>query len=211
MKNCWISISSLTIARLDSCMHILPDLAFLEARYQGRPVTVVGVHSAKFDNEKDDDAIRNAVIRYEIEHPVINDQAMSMWRELGVSSWPTLIVVGATGRVLATLAGEGHRNDLDELVEAALTVYGEAGQLDDTPVPKALERSKDPRLAASPLRYPGKLAVDGAGGRLYIADSNNHRIVVTDLKVRMVGCFWVVKRGGNLQLCRCVCECKWGS
>lgn len=168
-------------------MHILPDLAFLEGRYRDRPVTVVGVHSAKFDNEKDDDAIRNAVIRYEIEHPVVNDRAMTMWRELGVSSWPTLVVVGATGRVLATLAGEGHRNDLDELVEAALLVYGEAGQLDESPLPEALERSKDPRLAESPLRYPGKLAVDGAAGRLYIADSNNHRIVITDLKVCVMG------------------------
>jgi len=32
--------------------------------------TVVGVHSAKFDNEKDLDAIRNAVLRYGISHPV---------------------------------------------------------------------------------------------------------------------------------------------
>lgn len=36
-----------------NCMHVLPELATLEAKYQGRPVTVVGVHSAKFDNEKD--------------------------------------------------------------------------------------------------------------------------------------------------------------
>lgn len=32
--------------------------------------TVVGVHSAKFDNEKDLAAIRNAVLRYNITHPV---------------------------------------------------------------------------------------------------------------------------------------------
>lgn len=32
--------------------------------------TVVGVHSAKFDNEKDLEAIRNAVLRYGITHPV---------------------------------------------------------------------------------------------------------------------------------------------
>lgn len=34
--------------------------------------TVVGVHSAKFDNEKDLEAIRNAVLRYDISHPVIS-------------------------------------------------------------------------------------------------------------------------------------------
>lgn len=31
---------------------------------------VVGVHSAKFDNEKDLEAIRSAVLRYGITHPV---------------------------------------------------------------------------------------------------------------------------------------------
>lgn len=41
-------------------MHVLPDLAFLERKYAGSPVAVVGVHSAKFDNEKDLEAIRNA-------------------------------------------------------------------------------------------------------------------------------------------------------
>ena len=35
-----------------NCIHVLPGLSALERRYQGQPVTVVGVHSAKFDNEK---------------------------------------------------------------------------------------------------------------------------------------------------------------
>jgi thiol-disulfide isomerase/thioredoxin len=43
-----------------NCMHILPDLAFLERKYEGEAFAVVGVHSAKFDNERDSDAIRNA-------------------------------------------------------------------------------------------------------------------------------------------------------
>jgi thiol-disulfide isomerase/thioredoxin len=47
-----------------NCMHILPDLAELEQKYDGQPLTVVGVHSAKFDNEKDSSAIRSAVLRY---------------------------------------------------------------------------------------------------------------------------------------------------
>ena len=36
----------------------------------GPQMTVVGVHSAKFDNEKDSGAIRNAVLRYDVTHPV---------------------------------------------------------------------------------------------------------------------------------------------
>ena len=64
-------------------MHVLPDLASIERKFEDDPVTVVGVHSAKFDNEKDPEAIRNAVMRYGIEHPILCDGEMSVWKELG--------------------------------------------------------------------------------------------------------------------------------
>lgn len=165
-----------------NCMHVLPDLKYLEKKYKGKPFTVVGVHSAKFDNEKDLDAIRYAVLRYEISHPVVNDGDMVLWRELGVNSWPTFVVVSPNGKLLAQLAGEGHRQDLDDFVEAALQFYGEKKLLDNHPIPEALEKDKDTRLLASPLKFPGKLATDLTNHRLFISDSNNHRIVVTDLE-----------------------------
>lgn len=46
-----------------NCMHVLPELSALERKFAGQPVTVVGVHSAKFDNEKDARAVRSAVLR----------------------------------------------------------------------------------------------------------------------------------------------------
>lgn len=45
-------------------MHVLPELARLEKKWADSPITVVGVHSAKFDNEKDTENIRQAVLRY---------------------------------------------------------------------------------------------------------------------------------------------------
>ncbi|OVA13591.1 NHL repeat [Macleaya cordata] len=165
-----------------NCMHVLPDLDYLEKKYKDKPFTVVGVHSAKFDNEKDLEAIRNAVLRYNITHPVVNDGDMYLWRELGVNSWPTFAIVGPNGKLLAQIAGEGHRKDLDDLVEAALLFYGEKEILDNTPIPLSLEKDNDSRLLTSPLKFPGKLAVDLLNNRLFIADSNHNRIVVTDLE-----------------------------
>ncbi|XP_020591433.1 NHL repeat-containing protein 2 isoform X2 [Phalaenopsis equestris] len=163
-----------------NCMHVLPDLEFLEKKYSDKPFTVIGVHSAKFDNEKDLEAIRNAVLRYNITHPVVNDGDMYLWRELGVSSWPTFIVVGPTGKILAQLTGEGHRKDLDDFVDAALQFYMEKNLFGATPIPLALEKDEDPRLLMSPLKFPGKLAVDALNNRVFISDSNHNRIVVTD-------------------------------
>ena len=164
-----------------NCMHILPDLAYLENKFQGQAMTVVGVHSAKFDNEKDTAAIRDAVLRYDVRHPVVNDKNMELWRALGVSSWPTVAVVSPAGKLIVSLSGEGHRRDLDDILTAALEYYGEQGMLDATPVPESLEKNKDTRLTASPLRFPGKIAIDAKNNRLFISDSGNHRIVATDL------------------------------
>uniref|UniRef100_A0A0E0KCW1 Thioredoxin-like fold domain-containing protein n=1 Tax=Oryza punctata TaxID=4537 RepID=A0A0E0KCW1_ORYPU len=122
--------------------------------------TVIGVHSAKFDNEKDLEAIRNAVLRYNITHPVVNDGDMYLWRELGVNSWPTFVVIGPNGKVLAQISGEGHRKDLDDVVGAALEFYEEKKLLQNSSLPLALEKDKDNRLLASPLKFPGKLAID---------------------------------------------------
>lgn len=107
---------------------------------------------------------------------------MTMWRALGVSSWPTLAVVSPKGKLLAMLSGEGHRQDVDDLLQAALEYYGEEGELKNEPIPMSLEKDKDSKLLKSPLKFPGKIATDLKNKRLFISDSSQHRIVVTDLK-----------------------------
>ena len=166
-----------------NCIHILPDLVELEERYAGYPVAFVGVHSAKFENEKVSANIRDAVLRYEIAHPVVNDDEMRMWREVGVRSWPSLAVVGPKGNLMLLVSGEGNKEVLDACITAALEFYPKELFRHD-PVPMSPE--KDKAVVSSPLRYPGKLAIDAKAGLLYISDSNNHRIVVTDLDGKFI-------------------------
>lgn len=67
--------------------------------------------------------------------------------------------------------------DLDDFVEAALLFYGKQNMLDNTPISLSLEKDNDPRLSTSPLKFPGKLAIDVLNNRLFISDSNHNRIV----------------------------------
>jgi thiol-disulfide isomerase/thioredoxin len=53
-----------------NCMHVLPDLAFLEDKYKNELV-VIGVHTAKFEAEKSTENIRKKVAEYRIKHPVM--------------------------------------------------------------------------------------------------------------------------------------------
>ena len=160
-----------------NCIHVLPDLAALEEKYADQLI-VVGVHSAKFDNEKDSENIRQAIVRYEIKHPVVNDAEMTIWRKFGVRSWPTLVLIDPEGYYIGFLSGEGQADILDDAISKLVTYHRAKGTLDEAPVRFDLERDK---LAPTPLRYPGKLLVDEAGGRLFVSDSNHNRIVVTTL------------------------------
>ena len=160
-----------------NCMHILPDLKFLEHKYP-RELVVIGVHSAKFLNERDSENIRRAVLRYDIEHPVINDSKMMVWQRMGANSWPTFVVIDPEGKGVAMYAGEGHRGDLDAAIAKLIAYHSANGTLDRTPLKLGLERNK---LAATPLKFPGKVLADEKSGRLFIADSNHNRIVICTL------------------------------
>ena len=78
-----------------NCMHILPNLHELENKYpQKSGLVIVGVHSAKFENEKKTSNIKHAIARYGIKHPVVNDSDSKLWEEWNIHCWPTLVLLG---------------------------------------------------------------------------------------------------------------------
>ncbi|MEX0704000.1 MAG: thioredoxin-like domain-containing protein [Planctomycetales bacterium] len=160
-----------------NCIHVLPDLKHLEKKYE-KELVVIGVHSAKFENEKETENIRRAIQRYEIEHPVVNDADMKIWRKFGVSSWPTFVLIDPEGYLCGAQSGEGNRELFDLVVGKVVEHHQAKGTLDTTPVRFDLERAK---LPPTPLRFPGKVLADERGGRLFVSDSNHNRIVVTGL------------------------------
>ena len=156
-------------------MHILPQLRKLEDKY-GDWLVVVGVHSSKFPSEKETANVRNAVLRYGIEHPVINDREFSLWRQYGVRSWPSLIFVDPTGKVMGKHEGEFEFDVFDRLLDGMHSELTDAGLLEEAPLAFQLEAQ---RVPDRPLKFPGEIEFDTATDRIFIADSNHHRIVVT--------------------------------
>ena len=157
-------------------MHILPDLEAIEDKFPVEDgVVVVGVHSAKFDNEKSSANILNAVLRYNISHPVVNDEDLTLWDELKIQCWPTLLFISPTGDYLVPLMGEGNRDLAIMICEVALDFYKSRGQISNHSLP--LKLSKD-SLPESPLLYPGKIEINPEGDRIAVADSGHNRILV---------------------------------
>ncbi|XP_038677972.1 NHL repeat-containing protein 2 [Scyliorhinus canicula] len=161
-----------------NCMHLLPDLHALEQKHSAKDgLVVVGVHSAKFPNEKVLKNIQSAVLRYNITHPVVNDADAKLWQELEVTCWPTLVILGPRGNMLFTVIGEGHREKLFSFISITLKYYKEKGEIKDHGIKLKLYKDS---LPPSLLLFPAKIAVDNATGRLAIADSGHHRILVTE-------------------------------
>lgn len=164
-----------------NCIHTLPDLAKLEKKY-ARELVVIGVHSPKFENEKETESIRKALLRYEVKHPVVNDANQRIWRTYGASGWPSLVLIDPEGNVVAARSGEGNYDLFDRLISQLVKVHKAKGTLDTKEFKPELAKEASPE----PLRFPGKVIADPALGRIFIADSTNHRIVITDMKGKVL-------------------------
>lgn len=170
-----------------NCIHIMPDLAKLEKKYPNELV-VIGVHSPKFESEKVTANIRKAVLRYQIEHPVVNDADHKIWDRYEVDAWPTMVLIDPEGNLVGYTSGEGNYDLLDVVVGKLVDEHKKKKTLDEKPLRFDLARFRE--SGDTPLFFPGKVVADEKSKRLFIADSTHHRVVVTDLdgnKLAVIG------------------------
>ncbi|MFF8384202.1 thioredoxin-like domain-containing protein [Streptomyces kanasensis] len=153
-----------------NCLHVLDELRELEEKHRDT-VVIVGVHSPKFVHEAEHQAVVDAVERYGVEHPVLDDPELATWKQYAVRAWPTLVVIDPEGYVVAQHAGEGHARAIETLVaelEAEHEAKGTLRRGDGPYVP--------PEPVATHLRFPGK-ALLLESGNLLVSDTTRHRLV----------------------------------
>ncbi|MFE9042781.1 NHL domain-containing thioredoxin family protein [Streptomyces sp. NPDC007818] len=153
-----------------NCLHVLDELRELEEKHRDTLV-IVGVHSPKFVHEAEHQAVVDAVERYEVHHPVLDDPELATWKQYAVRAWPTLVVIDPEGYIVAQHAGEGHANAIRTLVEELEAEHEAKGTLrrgDGPYVP--------PEPVATDLRFPGK-AIALPDGNLLVSDTTRHQLV----------------------------------
>lgn len=155
-------------------MHLFPQLRKLERKYPNE-VVVVGVHSPKFPSERETENLRAAVMRYGIEHPVVNDRDFRVWQSYAGRAWPTLFFVDPEGKVIGKHEGEITFTALDQIVSDMVSEFDQKGLLVHQPPPTRPEKSLERQ---SPLLFPGKVLADPEADRVLIADSGHNVIVI---------------------------------
>ena len=119
-------------------MHLFPQLRKIESKFV-REVTVIGVHSAKFTAEKETENRPRAILRYEIEHPVVNDRDFQLWREYTVGVRPTLMFIDPASKIIGKHQREVTQGMLDDLVDE----YDEKGLIQRSKLTSNLEKEKE--------------------------------------------------------------------
>ncbi|WP_405530137.1 redoxin domain-containing protein [Streptomyces avidinii] len=153
-----------------NCLHVLDELRELEEKHRDT-VVIIGVHSPKFVHEAEHAAVVDAVERYQVHHPVLDDPELATWKQYAVRAWPTLVVIDPEGYIVAQHAGEGHAHAIARLVEELEAEHEAKG---------TLRRGDGPYVAPEPvagdLRFPGK-ALLLPSGNLLVSDTTRHRLV----------------------------------
>ncbi|WP_043675792.1 NHL domain-containing thioredoxin family protein [Streptomyces xylophagus] len=153
-----------------NCLHVLDELRELEEKHRDT-VVIIGVHSPKFVHEAEHQAVVDAVERYGVEHPVLDDPELATWKQYAVRAWPTLVVIDPEGYVVAQHAGEGHAHAIERLVTELETEHAAKG---------TLRRGDGPYVAPEPeptvLRFPGK-ALALPSGTFLVSDTTRHQLV----------------------------------
>ena len=161
-----------------NCHHVLAELRPVEEKFKD-VLTVVGVHSPKFEYEKLPESVAAAIDRHEIHHPVLNDPNMTTWQSYGVRAWPTLVLVDPRGEIIATYSGEGHAHAIEALLEKLVPEYEASADLVrgaglyKAPAPSSLALKQPGKIVAIPAAYRGLLG----GAELLVSNSGAHNLV----------------------------------
>jgi thiol-disulfide isomerase/thioredoxin len=106
-------------------LRTLPYLRAWHERYAASGLRVIGVHAHGFDVSRDPDAVRAACARLEVEHPVVVDSELGVWRLYGNRGWPARYLFGPDLRLHSFHLGPGGFPETELAVQHLLGVERE--------------------------------------------------------------------------------------
>ncbi len=147
----------------------LADLGYLQTKYADG-LSVIGIHTPKFDAQRESDLVARAVNRLSVRFPVASDPDAVAWQHYGIRAWPSVALIDAQGRLVEIVSGDQQRELLEARVVELLDDAGELGL--------RVYENAPPALRPEPMRelcFPTALALTPQ--RLYVCDSGHHRVI----------------------------------
>jgi thiol-disulfide isomerase/thioredoxin len=107
-----------------NCRNTLPFIKSWHDRYQDKGLTVIGVHSPEFDEERKVENLRREVTSLGIHYAVVTDNDYQTWNTYHVEAWPTTFLLDKQGRIRWMHVGEGGYDEAERLIQKLLAENG---------------------------------------------------------------------------------------
>lgn len=134
-----------------NCIRTLPYLTSWDKKYRDNGLVIIGVHSPEFEFEKEKENVQNAIDRYQIEYPVVQDNERGTWSAFNNRYWPAKYLLDADGYIRYVHFGEGDYEETELKIQELLK---EAGYNSST---KLTEENYTLRNQVTPELYAGAL------------------------------------------------------
>jgi hypothetical protein len=149
-------------------LRTLPYIGEWHRRYADEGLRVIGVHTPGFEPSSREDAVREAVTRLGVEHPVVIDAQLEIWDLYGNEGWPARYLFDERGILFDVHMGEGAYGETEAAIQELLGVAREPvapRRPEDVPGLTLPEQTADqPGAYSGPYAAGGVWAVlDGRG------------------------------------------------
>lgn len=103
-----------------NCIRTLPYVREWHETYQDQGLVVIGNHYPEFAYESELANLRDAIIRLEVDYPVLQDNDRDTWARYNNRYWPTMYLIDKHGNIRYKHIGEGRYDETEEAIQALL-------------------------------------------------------------------------------------------
>ena len=103
-----------------NCLNTLPYVKQWDAKYRGKGLVTIGVHSPEFGQEHAQQYVRERIAQLGITYPVVMDNDFKIWNAYRNAYWPTLYLIDKQGTIRYTHVGEGEYDQTERMIASLL-------------------------------------------------------------------------------------------
>ena len=149
-----------------NCLYILPEIKKLEEEF-GKKLTIISVHSGKIDNDRQTTSVKNAILKYNINHLTVNDVSSTIQQNFKIDSLPTIILLDIKGKIIKKYQDKISQSSIKKDIKKLIKKYNY--QLNNDKLPILLEKNK---MVNYVLKFPSDIE--------YARNFSNKNIIKTN-------------------------------